>query len=369
MRIVFLGLSITSSCGNGHATNYRALVRALQHRGHDTLFLERDEPWFAVQRDAPSAAVLYGSVDELRSRHDDAVREADLVVLGSCVPDGVAVGEWVLETARGATAFYDLDTPGTLAKLDAGDEEYLSPELVPQFDLYLSFAAGPPLERLEHEYGARRVRAFQWFVDADAYRPVRAQRDLDLGYLGTDCDDRQDAVERLLLDAAHWTPARRFAVAGPQYPESVTWPTNVERIEHLPPAERPGFYARQRFTLVVARAPSVRLLEAAACGVPAITDARDGLGAFFEPGRDVLVAHTADDVLDCLALPEAERDAIARRARERVLRKHTAAHRARELERHVAALERVRMQTFTMPLHAAVGPDVSDASIAAKPST
>jgi spore maturation protein CgeB len=355
MRIVFLGLSITSSWENAHATAYRALLRALRQRGHETLFLERDMPWHAVQRDAPGAAVLYDSVDELCVRHDDAVRDADLVVLGSSVPDGLAVADWLLETARGATAFYDLDAPVTLAKLDAGDEEYLSAELVPRFDLYLSFAGASELERLKHDYGAR-LHAFHPFVDAEAYRVLTATRDLDLGYFGTYCDVRQHAVERLLLDAAHWTPARRFAVAGPQYPESVAWPPNVERIEYLTPAARPGFYARQRFTLDVARpdtvgAPSVRLLEAAACGVPVISDACDVDG--FAPGREILVASTADDVLDYLALPEAEREAIGRRARERVLRKHTAAHRARELERHVAALGR---------------PEVSNLGVRAKPT-
>ncbi|HSC51868.1 MAG TPA: glycosyltransferase [Gaiellaceae bacterium] len=357
MRIIFLGLSITSSWGNGHATNYRALVRALGRRGHDTLFLERDVPWYACHRDAPGAAVLYGSADELRWRHEDAVRDADLVVVGSYVPDGVEVGEWVLETADGATAFYDLDTPVTLAKLDAGDEEYLSPELVPRFDLYLSFSAGPALERLEHDYGALRARAFHCLVDAEAYRPLPARRDLDLGYLGTYSEGRQSALERLLLDPAHWAPARRFAVAGPQYPETIAWPANVERIEHLPPDEHPAFLARQRFTLDVTRAdmvaagwsPSVRLIEAAACGVPVITDPWEGLEAFFVPGREILVAHCADDVLDYLALPDGERDAIGRRARERVLRKHTAAHRARELERHVAALSDVKPKRAARP--------------------
>ena len=328
MRIVFLGLSITSSWENPHATNYRALLRGLRQRGHDTLFLGRDVPWHAVHRD----------------------------VLGSCVPGGVAVADWLLETARGATAFYDLDTPATLAQLDAGDEEYLSAELVPRFDLYLSLTGGPESERMEREYGAR-LHAFHPFVDAEAYRLLPAPRDLDLGYLGTYCNATQRAVERLLLDPAHWTPARRFAVAGPLSAETVAWPPTVERIEYLMPAARPAFYARQRFTLDTgadtAGAPSVRLLEAAACRVPVISDAWEGLAACFEPGREILAASTADDVLDRLALPDAERDAIGRRARERVLRKHTAAHRARELERHVAALAH---------------PDVSDRGIRAKPT-
>ena len=174
MRIVFLGLSITSSWGNGHATNYRGLLRALRGRGHETLFLERDVPWYAAHRDAPGAAALYRSLAELRA-HEGEVRNADLVVVGSYVPDGVAVIEWVLETARGVTAFYDIDTPVTLAKLEAGDDEYLAPELVPRFDLYLSFTGGPTLDELEHRWGARRARAFHCLVDAERYRPLAAE--------------------------------------------------------------------------------------------------------------------------------------------------------------------------------------------------
>src|SRR5919199_1938381 len=151
MKIVFLGLSITSSWGNGHATNYRALVRALRARGHDALFLERDVPWYASQRDAPDAGELYSSLDELRDRFGEDVRRADLVVVGSYVPEGVGVGGGVVATAEGVTAFYDIDTPITVAKLERGDEEYLSRELVSRFDLYLSFTGGPLLDRLEHE--------------------------------------------------------------------------------------------------------------------------------------------------------------------------------------------------------------------------
>src|SRR3954451_14156031 len=153
MKIVFCGLSITSSWGNGHATNYRALVRALSGRGHDVLFLERDVPWYAAQRDLPAPpwgeTRLYGSLAQLRGEHARAVAEADVVVVGSYVPEGVAVGEWVVQTARGLAAFYDIDTPVTLAKLARGDYEYLAPRLVPRYGLYLSFTGGPTLERIE----------------------------------------------------------------------------------------------------------------------------------------------------------------------------------------------------------------------------
>src|SRR4051794_38128371 len=122
MRVVLLGLSITSSWGNGHATNYRALVKALARAGHDVLFLERDVPWYAANRDLPQPphgrTELYGSLEELRDRFAADVQEADLVVVGSYVPDGVEVGEWVTSTACGTTAFWDIDTPVTVARLE-----------------------------------------------------------------------------------------------------------------------------------------------------------------------------------------------------------------------------------------------------------
>ena len=351
MRVVFCGLSITSSWGNGHATNYRALVRALEARGHDVLFLERDVPWYAAQRDLASPpwgrTELYGSLDELRERFADEVREADLAVVGSYVPDGVAVGEWVTGTAQGVTAFYDIDTPVTLAKLDRGDHEYLAPELIGRYDLYLSFTGGPILQRLEGELGARRALAFYCLVDPGAYPAVDAERRWDLGYLGTYSPDRQPPLEELLLEPARRDPARRFAVAGPQYPPEIAWPPNVERLDHVPPGDHPAFYAAQAFTLNVTRAdmrragwsPSVRLFEAAACGVPVISDRWPGLTELFAEGEEILLADTADEVLRHLAgTGEDERRAIGARARARVLAEHTAERRVEQLEEEVAAV-------------------------------
>ncbi len=158
LNIVVLGLSITSSWGNGHATTYRALLKALTRRGHAITFLERDVPWYAANRDLPDPPFcrtrLYAGLDDLRAGHAAAVRDADVVVVGSYVPDGVAVGRWVQQTALGLVAFYDIDTPVTLARLARGDAEYLAPDLIPGYGLYLSFTGGPTLDRLERTYGA-----------------------------------------------------------------------------------------------------------------------------------------------------------------------------------------------------------------------
>jgi spore maturation protein CgeB len=345
MRVVFLGLSLTSSWGNGHATNYRALMRALDARGHDVAFLERDVPWYAAERDMPQppwgSTSLYGSVADLRDRHAATLRDADLVVVGSYVPDGVEVANWVLREARGVVAFYDIDTPVTLAKLAAGDREYVEPGLVPRFDAYLSFTGGPTLRLLEERYGARDARAFHCLVDPEAYAPQDAPSCLDLGYLGTWSEDRQPGVDRLLIEPARRLPDARFAVAGPQYPGGVEWPANVERTEHLPPSRHPGFYASQRFTLNVTRAPmrdagwspSVRLFEAAACAVPVISDTWPGLDRFFVPGEEILLAERSEDVVEALTeIDDRERRAIGERARARVLREHTAERRVEQLE-------------------------------------
>lgn len=347
--IVILGLSITSSWGNGHATTYRGLVRALDERGHQVLFLERDMPWYAGHRDlarlSHGRCELYRDLAELRERHAEAVRQADLVIVGSFVPEGRDVGRWVMDTARGIRAFYDIDTPVTLQLLAEDRCEYLDGALASSYDLYLSFTGGPVLDLLESVYGVRLARALHCAVDPEAYHPVEGPPRWDLGYLGTYAADRQPSLDRLLVEPARRLGDHRFVVAGPQYPDDLVWPPNVERIDHVAPDGHPSFYGSQRFTLNVTRqemvrhgyAPSIRLFEAAACGCAVIGDRWPGIEDFFIPGEEILLADDVDDVLCYLTeLPDEHRREIGMLARARVLASHTAAHRARELERYLA---------------------------------
>lgn len=349
LDIVMLGLSITSSWGNGHATTYRGLVRALVARGHQVLFLERDVPWYAEARDLPmppyGRTELYSSLDDLQDRFTAAVRHADVVLVGSYVPDGVAVGTWVTQTATGITAFYDIDTPVTLAKLRQGEYDYLSPGLIPQYHLYLSFTGGPLLRQLEYVYGAPMARPLYCAVDPQQYAPeTRTQHTYDLGYMGTYSADRQAALDCLLLEPARCWPQGRFAVVGAQYPAELAWPPNVTRVDHLPPPAHRSFYNAQHFTLNVTRAamrqagyaPSVRLFEAAACGTPIISDDWPGLDTFFTLDTEILVSRTAAETLSYLRHLSAEaRYALGLRARARVLAEHTTAHRAAAFEAYV----------------------------------
>lgn len=347
MTIAILGLSITSSWGNGHATTYRALVRALAQRGHRVQFFERDVEWYASNRDLPSSphwqTIIYDSVEVLRT-WKSAIRSADVVIVGSYVPEGATVIDWVLDAAKGVRAFYDIDTPVTVERLQQGTCDYLRAEQVREFDLYLSFTGGSILRRLEEQFQAGMARPLYCAVDPERYQPTGEIEQWHLGYLGTYSADRQPALNLRLMEPARRWRVGRFVVAGPQFPTELDWPPNVDRIEHLSPADHASFYCAQRFTLNVTRAamidagysPSVRLFEAAACGTPIISDEWTGLGEFFEPGREILVTRSADETLAYVRdLPERDRKAIASRARTRVLSRHTASHRAEELEQHL----------------------------------
>ena len=350
-KIVILGLSITSSWGNGHATTYRGLVRELDKMGHDVLFLERDVPWYAANRDEPFAfgrTLLYSDLEDLRVRFEEDVRTADFVMVGSYVPDGIAAGRWVLNTAGGATGFYDIDTPVTLSRLARGNGQYITREMIAQYGVYLSFTGGPILNELAKDYGAAMPRAFYCSFDPDLYRPGERETSWDMGYMGTYSKDRQPALDALMLEPARRWPAGRFTVAGPLYPGELQWPANVSRVEHVYPLKHRDFYLAQKFTLNITRAdmvragysPSVRLFEAAGCGVPIISDYWEGIGDFFTIGSEVIISSSAKDTLEYIRdLPETERLAIGERARLRALAGHTAAHRARELVGYIKDLK------------------------------
>jgi spore maturation protein CgeB len=366
-EIVFIGLSITSSWGNGHATTYRSLIRGLQRLGHRVLFLEKNQPWYASNRDAPLLpychARLYDDFDELRTRYTPRINAAAAVIVGSYVDDGRRVCDWVLDSASGVKAFYDIDTPVTLGKLQHDSCDYLRASQVSQFDVMLSFAGGPTLQRLEQEFGARQARALYCSVDIDQHRPLSIRRDLDLGYLGTYSEDRQPALEELLNEPARRSPKQRFAVAGAQYPEHIAWAKNVQRVDHMPPDAHAAFYGRQRFTLNLTRAdmrragyaPSVRLFEAAACGTPIISDEWAGLDEIFTPGEEILLARRASDVTGYLReLSETDTRRIAKAAWERINAKHSGEKRAAELESYLQAAYASNTVRPSVDVHACV---------------
>jgi spore maturation protein CgeB len=347
MKLVIFGLSVTSSWGNGHATLWRGLCRALHERGHQCVFFERDQPFYAGARDfadQPGLEVrLYPTWSEVWRSAAEELGDADAAVVTSFCADGRAASELVLSSRASVRAFYDLDTPVTLATLQRESQVfYLPSQGLGDFDVVLSYTGGKALAALRDTLGARQVVPLYGSVNPDVHYPAppRAPFAADLSYLGTYSEDRQAALSEFLLAPARALPHSWFVMAGAQYPHDFPWQENVRFVRHLPPGDHPAFFASSRLTLNVTRepmaafgyCPSPRFFEAAACGTPTISDVWEGIELFLEPGREVLLARDHHDVIHALRLPEEELRSIGRRARERALSEHTAAHRAVQLE-------------------------------------
>jgi spore maturation protein CgeB len=351
MKITIFGLSITSSWGNGHATTYRSLCRALAKRGHDIVFFEKDQEWYSGNRDMPEPPFCKVHLYQNWSRESPRIRrvfqDSDLAIVGSYVPEGADVIDEVIASAVPVKAFYDIDTPITIAELRRGDADYVRREQIAEFDLYLSFTGGPILTEIESRFGAQRALPFYCSVDPDRYSFAPGPEfQCDLSYMGTYATDRQPKIEKLFCEPARHLPQSRFLIAGPMYPESMRWPANVRHVIHLEPKFHPAFYSSSRFTLNITRSemvsvgfsPSVRLFEAAACGATIISDCWPGLELFLEPRKEILLANSAKDVIGYLKeITEEERRAMGRAARARILSEHTAEHRAAQLETYVEA--------------------------------
>jgi spore maturation protein CgeB len=362
MQFVIFGLTVSSSWGNGHATLWRGLWRALARRGHRIVFFEHDVPYYAAHRDLVELAggelVLYASWHEIAERAKRELQAAGAAIVTSYCPDGVAASEMLIESAPSAVkVFYDMDTPMTLENLRQGQAvPYIGARGLRDFDLVLSYTGGRSLEELRTLVGARRALPLYGHVDPEVHRPVPPVDGYRcaLSYLGTYAADRQAALDALFIEPARRLPGQSFVIGGAQYPADFPWTPNIRFVRHMPPAEHPAFFSSSRLTLSVTRramaengyCPSGRLFEAAACGTPIVSDWWAGLEEFLEPGREVIVARRAEDVTAALEMSDALLGRIAADARDRVLSNHTSERRALELER---MLEDVRAPELHAP--------------------
>jgi spore maturation protein CgeB len=351
LRIVVLGLSITSSWGNRNALCYRALMRALCDQGHDVLFLERRADFYDSHRDLPrppyGRTESYATVDELQSRFGGELRRADLVVIGSCTPDSARISDLVEQAAQGVIAFYDFDLARTLACLARGDRDHVPAGTIERYHIYLSTTGGSSLELLETHYGAKMARPLYTSVDPTVHFPQPRELRWDLGFLGSRTSGRCTALERHMLTPARVQPQLRFLMASSQASHELAYPSNITQVPHLCASEQRALYGSLRFALNLTRtdvaragyAPSARLFEAAACGTPIITDYFHGLETFFAPGREIFISRSSEETIALLRdIDDDRRHAMARRARERVLCSHTAMHRGAQLTSYIYEL-------------------------------
>jgi spore maturation protein CgeB len=348
MKLVVFGLAVSSSWGNGHATLWRGLCNSLGKRGHDVVFFERDVPYYASARDLTELPgggelVLYENWNDIAITARQHLDGADVGMVTSYCADALAASDTVLESRAALRVFYDLDSPVTLARLGRGENvEYVGPRGYRDFDLVLSYAGGKTLTELQSVLGAPQVAPLYGSVDPAVHKPGTPEHDFraDLSYLGTYSADRDEALRMLFIEPAARLPDARFVIGGSQYDGTFPWLPNIFYLSHVPPARHAAFYGSSRFTLNVTRAamaqkgycPSGRLFEAAACGAPVLSDWWEGIETFYDPGAEILIGRSTDDVMNALDLSPEELKRVGRKARERTLDCHTSDKRAAELE-------------------------------------
>lgn len=312
------------------------------------IFFERDAPYYASHRDllelpGTGKLILYRDWPEALPAARRHLADADVAMVTSYCPDGVPASDLALDSPARLRVFYDLDTPVTLARMEAGlPVDYIGPRGLVDFDLVLSYTGGRSLHGLRSRLGARRVAPLYGSVDPEVHKPAPPDERYRaaLGYLGTYAADREEALRALFVEPARRSPQRKFILAGSMYDSSFPWQPNIFFVSHLPPADHPAFYCSTQLTLNVTRrsmaetgyCPSGRLFEAAACGAPVLSDYWEGMEQFFQPGSEILLAKHTEDAMAALDRSPEDLAQIARAARERSLAEHSAAVRAAQLE-------------------------------------
>jgi spore maturation protein CgeB len=349
MNIAFYGSSLVSSYWNGAATYYRGLLAALARFGHDITFYEPDV--YDRQKNADMAppdwcrVVVYdGTIDALK-RVAAKAGEADVVVKASGVGfEDDALFEHVLDAARpGAlTIFWDVDAPATLAELRAHPEHPMHGQLA-RIELVLTYGGGDPVVEGYRALGVPNCVPIYNALDPDTHHPVAPDERFasDLAFLGNRLPDREARVEEFFLKAAAALPSSTFLLGGSGWADKAM-PANVRYIGHVGTGVHNAFNVTPKAVLNISResmasngfSPATRVFEAAGAGACLITDAWEGIDLFLKEGEEVLVARDGQEVAEIMrSLTPDEAAAIGRNARVRVLRQHTYARRADQVDR------------------------------------
>lgn len=346
MKLCIFGHTISSSWDGRHASVWRGLCRALARCGHRVVFFERDHLQLAAQRDMPHPEGcdlrIYRDWDDVRAMAARELADADAGMVTSRCPDARAASQLVLEAGLSVAAFYDLESPRTVARRRAGQTiEHVGPEGYRPFDVVLSYAGGPVLLDLVELLGARRVETLFASLDTSIHQPDGPSPEFTAraSFLGPYTRDLHEMLDRLFFEPSRRLSQVQFALGGGGVPDSLLLPSNLHRVGPIALDRQAAFYCSSRITVSVtpremARAghcPPARMFAAAGCGVPVLSDAWDGIEVFFEPGREIFVAGSTEEAMDVVCLPDEELARVGRAARERALAEHTAEARARRL--------------------------------------
>jgi len=348
LNIAFYGSSLVSAYWNGAATYYRGIIKELSRLGHQVTFYEPDAYERQQHRDIPdpewAKVVVYENKEESARQVLAEAAHADIVIKAS----GVGVFDELLEDQvlklrkeNQLIIFWDVDAPATLERMENNPADPFR-ALVPQYDMILTYGGGQPVIDAYAAFGAKRCIPIYNALDPETHYPVQedARFACDLAFLGNRLPDREARVEEFFLKAAAALPSEKFKIGGSGWGDK-GMPQNVEYIGHVYTKDHNAFNCTPKAVLNISRdsmakmgfSPATRVFEAAGAGACIITDYWLGIDFFFEPGKEILVAASGDEVAEILSkLSVQEARAIGEAAKARVLAKHTYAHRAKEAD-------------------------------------
>ena len=348
LNIAFFGSSLVSAYWNGAATYYRGIIRALNAHGHKITFYEPDAYDRQKHRDIPdpewSKVVVYSGLTGVMKSLEMA-SDADMIVKTSGVgafDDLLEKGVLELSSPGALKVFWDVDAPATLDRVhNDGADPFLS--LIPRYDLILTYGGGNPVINAYKALGAKECVPVYNALDPETHHPTVLDKrfEANLGLLANRLPDRESRIEEFFLDVASQCRRHKFLLGGSGWGDK-PMSENVKYVGHVYTHDHNVFNSTPRAVLNVNResmvrygfSPPTRVFEAAGAAACLITDEWEGIELFLEPGREVLVAGSGDDVAEYVSsLTEESAREIGKAAYKRVIAEHTYAHRAVQLER------------------------------------
>jgi len=353
LKIAFFGSSLVSAYWNGAATYYRGIVRALHEKGNDIVFFEPDAYERQAHRDMEdpewARVVVYEANPEKVFECMDMAAGYDVIIKAS----GVGVFDELLERealnlkkSDNLVIFWDVDAPATLDRLARNPRDYFN-DLIPRFDLVLTYGGGEPVAKAYEERGAKQCIPIYNALDASTHFPVNPHHDFmgDLSFLGNRLPDREKRVDEFFFLPAALMKEHRFILGGSGWRDK-PMPSNVKYKGHIYTKDHNAFNCTPKAVLNISRdsmarygfSPATRLFEAAGAAACIITDYWEGIGQFLTPGEEILVASNGREVAEILGgLSLAEAANIGQRAYKKILSNHTYSHRAEQLDQLLRA--------------------------------
>lgn len=346
MKIFVFGSSLTSTYWNGAATYYRGIYKNLHRLGHNITFAE--PAIYERQKHRDSGNIPYAQIRVYETPRDiprllHEASHADVVIKHSGVgADDDLLEHAVLDCSSGKTRviFWDVDAPATLSRVESDANDAFR-RLIPEYDAIFTYGGGPPVIAHYERLGAQLCLPIYNALDPETHYPVSPDPSLacDLAFVGHRLPDREARVEEFFLNAAQLAPDLSFVLGGEgwgnkQVPENVRWIGHVGSDRHnlVNCSARMVLNVNRDSMAKVGFSPPTRVFEAAGAGACLITDAWEGVEHFFTPDSEILIAKSAEEVVERLRRCEAKRNvAIGQAMMKRALCQHTYESRAQQV--------------------------------------